>query len=273
MYQKQDLLAQLGRMGVPRDRIVLVHSSLRAVGDVEGGGQTGLDALVEHVTAEGGLLCLPTHTWHLMYEKNTITLDLQKQESCVGMLTKIALADPRSRRTLNPTHSMAVFGAPDRVADFVRGEEKQRTHTSPDGCYGKLYAEDGFVLLLGVSHKANTYLHCVEEMLAVPHRLAEGLVDVSIRHKTGEIEHRQVKTFDESRNGDVSLRFPKFEPAFRAYGCITDGKIGDAPTQLCAARGMYEVLARIYARSGGRELLGDDEPLSPDLYLDKEKSV
>lgn len=273
MYQKQDLLAQLGAMGVPRDRIVLVHSSLRAVGDVVGGGQTVLDALVEHVTAKGGLLCLPTHTWHLMYEKNAITLDLQKQESCVGALTKIALADPRSTRTLNPTHSMAVFGDPDRVAEFVRGEETLLTHTAPSGCYGKLYSHDGFVLLLGVSHKANTYLHCVEEMLAVPHRLADGLVDVSIRHKTGEIEHRQVKTFDEDRNGDVSLRFPKFEPAFRAHGCITDGKIGDAPTQLCTARGMYEVMARIYARSGGRELLGDDEPLSPDLYLDEEKPL
>ncbi len=270
MYQKQDLLAQLADMGVPRDRIVLVHSSLRAVGAVEGGGQTVLDALVEHVTAEGGLLCLPTHTWHLMYEKNAITLDLQKNESCVGALTKIALADPRSTRTLNPTHSMAVFGDPDRVAEFVRGEEHQLTHTSPNGCYGKLFAQDGFVLLLGVSHKSNTYLHCVEEMLAVPHRLAEGFVDVSIRHKTGQIEHRRVKTFDESRNGDVSLRFPKFEPAFRAGCCIVDGKIGDAPTQLCSARGMMRVLERIYARSGGRELLGDDEPLCPNLYRDEE---
>ena len=268
MFTKTELLEDLAALGVPRDRPVLVHSSLRAVGEMEGGGQTLLDALVEHITAEGGLCCFPTHTWHLIGE-NVPTLDLTKNESCVGALTRIALADGRGVRTLNPTHSMVVFGEPSRVASFVADEEKQHTHTAAGGCYGKLFFEDGAVLLLGVGHKANTYLHCVEEMLGVKNRLTSEPIDVSVRHPSGKLEHRRVYTFDEEKNGDVSLRFPKFEPAFRAHGCIRDGLIGHAPTQLCSARGMKRVMERIYTRAKGRELLGDDEPLDPACYETK----
>ena len=270
MFQKSDLLNDLAALSVPRDRVVLVHSSLRAVGDVAGGGQTLLDALIEHITAEGGLCCFPTHTWHLIGQ-DVPTLDLTKNESCVGMLTRLALADGRGTRTENPTHSMVVFGDATRVQSFIADEEKQLTHTSPSGCYGKLFAEDGYVLLLGVGQKANTYLHCVEEMLGVTGRLTAEPIDVSIRYPSGALVHRQVYTFDEEKNGDVSVYFPKFEPAFRAHGCIRDGRIGDAPTTLCSARGMKTVLERIYARAGGRDLLLDDEPLDPTLYENTEK--
>lgn len=265
MYRKQELLAQLAAMGVPSDRAVLIHSSLRAVGSVEGGGETLLEALVEHITAEGGLCCFPTHTWHLMGTADVPTLDLTKTETCVGALTKIALCDGRGTRTLNPTHSMVVFGDRDRVAEFVRGEEMQRTHTSPDGCYGKLYRDDGYVLLLGVGHQANTFLHCVEEMLSVSDRLAPTPIAVSVKYPSGKTEHREVVTFDE-KYGDVSCRFPKFEPAFRAHGCIADGFVGEAPTQLCSARGMKRVLETVYTRAAGREILADDAPLGVALY-------
>lgn len=268
MFTKAELFYQLAALGVPRDRPVLVHSSLRAVGAIEGGAEALLDALVGHITSEGGLCCFPTHTWHLI-GADVPTLDLTKNESCVGALTCVALADGRGVRTRNPTHSMVVFGAPDRVSAFVAGEEAQITHTAAGGCYGKLFSEDGFVLLLGVGHKANTYLHCVEEMLGVPGRLTAEPIAVSIRDKSGAVEHRRVYTFDEEKNGDVSLYFPKFEPAFRAHGCIRDGRIGHAPTQLCSARGMKRVMEMIYVRADGRELLGDGEPLDPALYETK----
>ena len=120
-------------------------------------------------------------------------------ETCVGALTRLALEDGRGTRTLNPTHSMVVFGDPARVAAFVADEEKQVTHTSPRGCYGKLFDEDGYVLLLGVGHKANTYLHCVEEMLGVADRLTEEPIDVSVKFPSGEVAHRLVYTFNEEK--------------------------------------------------------------------------
>ena len=40
MYTKSDLFAQLDALHIPRDRGVLMHSSLRLVGQVEGGALT-----------------------------------------------------------------------------------------------------------------------------------------------------------------------------------------------------------------------------------------
>ena len=45
MYTKKEILEQLKAMGAPRDTVVLMHTSLRAVGAVEGGAEVLLDVL------------------------------------------------------------------------------------------------------------------------------------------------------------------------------------------------------------------------------------
>ena len=63
MFTKQNIFEQLERMNAPRDSVVLVHTSLRLIGEVEGGGEGLLDILIEYFTAGGGLFIVPTHTW------------------------------------------------------------------------------------------------------------------------------------------------------------------------------------------------------------------
>ena len=47
MYKKAQLFSQLAELGAPRDSIILMHTSLKSVGDVEGRGEGLLDALIE----------------------------------------------------------------------------------------------------------------------------------------------------------------------------------------------------------------------------------
>jgi len=65
----------------------------------------------------------------------------------------------------------------------------------------------------------------------------------------------------------VSARYPKYEPAFRHHGAIIDGTVGSAAVQLCDARGMADVMKLVRERSGGIELMADEEPLNPAYYL------
>ena len=58
---KKELQTQLSEMGLRPDDTLLMHSSMKAIGDVEGGADTVLDALMEYFS--DGLLLLPTHTW------------------------------------------------------------------------------------------------------------------------------------------------------------------------------------------------------------------
>lgn len=266
MFTVKQIVKQLEEMRAPRDGIVLVHSSLRAVGEVEGGGQGLLDALIEYFTAEGGLLCIPTHTWGYMNKKDKITLDMTLAESNLGVLSRIAAADKRAVRTENPTHSMAVFGPRDRVLEFVKGEETLVSPTAPESCYGKLCREGGHVLLVGVAHNRNTYLHCVDEMLGIPDRMSEGTVKVSVKRPTGEIVEREMICHHSSFTVDLSLRFPQYETAFRYHHAITDGFVGNAPTQLCDTVKMKEVVEMIWERSGHKDVLRDEFPIPQRFY-------
>ena len=252
-------------MGAPKDRIVLVHSALSLVGRVEGGGEGLLDALIEYFTEEGGLLCVPTHTWANL-GKDRITLDMMEPESNLGALPTIALRDQRGIRSENPTHSMMVFGDRERAERFMSDESRVVTPTAPESCYGKIYDEDGYILLLGVAQDKNTYLHCVAEKLGIPNRMSDKPITVTVRRASGEMVTREMLLYETDYTDDISLRFPRYDTAFRYRGCTSQGFVGDAPTQLCRARGLLETVRLIFERSEGKDPLDGEKPIPPKWY-------
>ena len=262
MFTQADIHAQLAAMGAPQDRPVIIHTSLRAVGEVEGRGDGFLDALIAYFTAQGGLCCIPAHNWNNLSHPERITLDLTKAETCIGTLPNLAAARPEGHRSLHPTHSTTVFGDAERAEALISGEPTNMTSTGPEGCYGRLYREDGCVLLIGVGQERNTYIHAVEEMLGVPNRISAESREATIRLPSGEIIRRPLYYHKNvGITPFISYQYPKYEPAFRHHGCITDGQVGYAPAMLCSARGIYDVVKLIYERSGGIELLADATPL------------
>ena len=264
MIYREDILKQLEAFQIATGKPVLVHTSLRAIGEIEGGADTLLSALISYFTKDGGLLCIPTHTW------NRDVMDRSKAETCVGVLSNVAAAHPDGIRSMHPTHSIVVFGDRNKALEFIQCEIEANTPTSPNGCYGNFYKEDGYILLIGVEHNKNTFLHCVEEKLQVPNRLTKNMVERTIIHEDGRVEKRHLYWFDGSKIPDVSVNFGKFEPAFRYHECITDGFIGNAKVQLCSASKMKEVMELIYKRSAGEELLADNQPLDKKLYANEE---
>ena len=272
MHTKASIINDLTRMNAPRDKVVLVHTSLRAVGEVEGRGEAFLEALIEYFTADGGLLLIPTHTWANLGGESDITLDMSSDRTCIGTLPSIAAVHPMAHRSLHPTHSMAVFdgktktGEPGPAEDYIAGEVLVDTSTSPKGCYGRVYDMDGRILLIGVGHNRDTYLHSVEERMDVPNRLSVNPVNIKIRLLSGDVIERPIRHHHAVGIKDVSARYPKYEPAFRLHGAVEDGVIGNAAVQLCDARKMAEVMELVRKRSGGIELMADEEPLDPKFY-------
>ena len=260
MITKEKIYEQLESFRFAQGRPVLVHTSLRAVGEIEGGGQTLLDCLIDFFTQKDGIFCVPTHTW------STGMLDMTKNETCIGVLPNLAAGHPDGTRTPHPTHSMAVFGKRGLVEQFVKDEEKVTTPASPNGCYGKIYDMDGHIMLLGVGHNKNTYLHCVEEMLDVPNRLDEHPGKRTVIDKNGTVHTVLTRGHHADGIPDVSANYIKYEPAFRYHGCIADGILGNASVMMCSARGMKEVVELVDKRRNGAELLSDNSPLDEKLY-------
>lgn len=263
MFTKLDIIKQLTDLGAPRNSVVIMHSSLKSIGEVEGRGEAVLDAMIEYF-AEEGLFCVPTHTWsNLATDK--ITLDMTLSDSNLGAFPCIALKDARGVRSENPTHSIVVFGDRENALSLIKAEPLATTPTSPIGALGELYRRGGYVLLVGVGQDKNTYLHFVDELLCTPGRMSNKPESVTIKKPSGEIIEREIYMYDESL-GDISELFPKFEPAFAAHGCLTYGNIGAARACLCSAAGMKEVVELIYSRADC-DPLRDKDTIPEEWYI------
>lgn len=252
MYTRDDIIKQLNAIGPPRDRVVIMHSAYSKVGNIYGGPEAFLDIMVEYFTVHGGLFCIPTHTWDLV-DRTDVTLDLGKKYTNLGLLPRLALDREDGIRSENPTHSLVVFGERERALSFIENEARVETPTSPKGCYGKLYSEGGSVLLVGVDHSANTYLHAVDEMLGIP-RLESYPRKLAVRYADGREDKRDIYMFDESE-GDFSHYFNKYYDCFCESGAQRSGKIGDADALLCDAASIKDTLEQIYRRYEGRDPL------------------
>ena len=266
MYSKQDILKQLRAIKAPQDSVVMMHSAFRTIGGFEGGAEAFLDTMIEYFTEKGGLFCVPAHTAGNWFLGKEITLDMLSSENDLGILSKIAIERADGVRSENPILSTVVFGERARTEAFVRDDEFIKTPTAPESCFGKLYQQNGYVLLLGVGHEKNTFLHSVGEILELDDRMSNEEVTATVRRKSGETAIRKLRLYHCEKTIDVSLRFPKYEVAFRYHGGITDGFIGDAPIQLCSAVKMTDTVKLIFENSGGEDPLGSEFPIPPKWF-------
>ncbi|MBP3704101.1 MAG: AAC(3) family N-acetyltransferase, partial [Clostridia bacterium] len=70
MFTKEELKQQMKEMGIKPDDTVLIHTSLKAVGPVEGGAEGFIDAFCEYL--DEGLFVVPTHTWATVSRDNPV---------------------------------------------------------------------------------------------------------------------------------------------------------------------------------------------------------
>lgn len=245
MHTFSTLLHDLTELGIQSHERLLVHSSMKSLGMVEGGADTVLDALVHHLRE--GLLLLPTHTWQEWNNPDGI-FDPATEPSCVGILTERFRRRPGVIRSWHPTHSIA--GAGELAAPFLEGEQHTRSPCPQNGCWGRLYDIGARILFLGAPLSTNTFLHSVEEWHAVPDRLAAQPTPFRIRTREGTLldcpQHRHF-----SSAGDVSRHFGKVEAELLQRGIARAGRIGDARCVLCDARGMADLVGRHLERDPG----------------------
>lgn len=274
-YNKQQLKDQLESMGLKGDETILIHSSMKSIGEVDGGADTVLDAWMEYF--KDGLLLLPTHTWKTVNADNPV-YNPQTTPSCVGLLTNMFMKRDGVIRSLHPTHSMAGYGK--NAAEYLAGEEYNNTPCTPGGCYDRLRDAGGKVLLVGVGHERNTYIHSVEEVLNVPNRLSDMPMELVIEllkededNKNKKLPHYNradgwkkcidsnggydnnnklcrkvyVRKHYNAQQPHISDDFVKLNQIFIDSGVVKKVKFGDADSLLCDAKGMFNVVRQVIA--------------------------
>lgn len=173
---KADIQKALENLGVQKGDILMVHTSLSALGFVCGGAQVVIEALMEAVGTEGTLM-MPTQSWKNLdptagvhWEEPEQWWDLIRQNwpaydkaitptNTMGAVAEMFRSWPGTLRSDHPARSVAAWG---KHARYLT-EKHDLSNIFGDGSpIGKFYELGGSVLLIGVGYDKNTSLHLAD---------------------------------------------------------------------------------------------------------------
>lgn len=252
---RASLVQDLERLKLDPKGTLLVHSSMKSIGQVEGGPDAVLDALAEYMS--GGLLVLPTHTWAYLNSEGFV-FRVAETPSCVGLLSELFRQRPGVFRSLHPTHSVAACGA--EAEAFVAGDEQCDTPCARGSVWGKLWDRQAEILLIGVDLRRNTFFHGVEEWLDIPGRISE-------RHKqlyTVKADGTRIFCPVRGHSAPVSENYFKVEELLLEKGAMRIGRFGNAEARVCDAAQSTELLSAMLRIQP--DLFGDDAPVQRHLF-------
>ena len=165
MLTKTEIIAGLRQLGLEAGAGVMVHSSLKSFGYVQGGPQTVIETLMEVITPEGTLLMPSFNHDHPFREGGAGYYDPRETPTINGAIPDHFWRMEGVSRSLDPTHPIAAWGK--HSQRYTRFHHRTLT-MGPQSPLGLLYAEGGRGLLLGVDYGANTFHHVVEMTTGAP---------------------------------------------------------------------------------------------------------
>lgn len=244
MHTKEQLKAQLKAMGIEPTDTVVIHTSMKAIGEVEGGPNGFLDAFCEYLSE--GLFLVPTHTWDEVTADNPY-YDVRSSVPNIGLIPRVAATRPDGIRSLHPTHSVWAYGK--RAEEFIAGEENSCSPAPTGGCWDRMADWHAKILLIGVKNDKNTFIHSIDERAKLPNRISKDSFEVNVTDWEGKTFHHPMHFHKCSMTDDISIYYGNFEKPMVEFGIQTFGTLADAPVRIVDAMGCRELVMKIYSRA------------------------
>lgn len=220
---RSEVTEQLLALGVKPGVVLLAHTAFSKVSPVEGGPRGLIEALLAALGSHG-TLAMPS-----MSDDDDHPFDPRKTD-CRGMgiVADTFWRLPGVLRSDSP-HAFAAIGP--RAAEITAPHPVDAPH-GLDSPVGRIYELDGYAVLLGVGHDANTTIHLAENRAGVRYRrpkyatLLRG--EQLMRYDYGEIDH-------------CCQNFNLMDQWLKAEGLERSGVVGHAEARLTRSRDIVEV--------------------------------
>lgn len=241
-----------GRLGIAPGDTLMVHASVRAVGEVAGGPDQIHLALKDALTDQGTLMMYASCPAYVdEIGRGNLTAEQERE-----LLEKLPAFDPMTARSARDNgalvellrtypgssvnHHVARFVVWGRHAAHLISTQPWNYAFGRQSALERFVELDGKILLLGCDHDSVTFLHYAEHIVDIPgKRIARYKVPAD---DSGVRKWREMEEVDTSDGGAHShwpdRFFARLVDTYLRRTQNTGGRVGDAPSVLLDARGL-----------------------------------
>lgn len=158
---------------------LLIHSSLRSIGDLKNQASPLVEDIENHFSEDGTVIMMTSTPTEFSLKK---VFDILKTKSEMGILTEVFRERNKFNRSRVPMTSFCALGK--NLDDYVKEFNSYLDKSSP---FQALLNHNGYIVLVGVDFNRCTLYHLPEEVMKVPYnhykRFYGQLVDFDGRSK------------------------------------------------------------------------------------------
>ncbi len=228
------LTRELTDLGLRRGDMLIVHSSLKSLGFIEGGAPGVINSILNAVGPEGTLI-VPALTGKREDSPECPPVFNVLDTPCwTGIIPETVRKMKGAKRSLHPTHSVAALG---REVDYVTcGHQFTRSPCDMGSPYFLNAINNGHILLVGVDQESNTSIHSCEELAQVPYHLQKDVTEAYITGYNGET----IKVENRLHNWEKpETDFNKLDTLYMEAGIMRMKQIGNAKVRYIDAGKMF----------------------------------
>lgn len=160
IFNSKDIKRQLEDLGLNKNDKFVVHTSLKAIGEMEEGAKTLFDAFKEVISDEGTVMA-PGLSYINVNKENPI-FDVLNTPVCVGAFPEFFRKQEGVIRSIHPTHSISAYGKDSEA--LTKNHILDTTPAGENSPLRLLSKCKGKILMLGCGLCPNTSMHSVEEL-------------------------------------------------------------------------------------------------------------
>jgi aminoglycoside 3-N-acetyltransferase len=240
VVSRSELLDGFGQLAFKAGDVILVHSAMRTVGQIDGGADAVIDALLELVGPRGTLV-VPTYTFAHEAEADPI-IDPANDKAEMGIITETARRRSDARRSTAFRHSFAAIGP---RAEVITATDPALCAFDPRSTFGVMLALNTQVILLGVTYTSSTSHHFAEYMSEVPYRQTIPK-QVKVRLPDGSVVPQamtdyQPKSSGGSYYGTRSPDFNRLGMMLEKQGSVSKTFVGNAAVRKFPMRDLIDL--------------------------------
>ena len=252
MHSRQELAEGFRALGVSAGDRVMLHASVRAVGDIAGGPDQVHLALKDVLTPEGTLM-MYAGCPRYYDEVGRGNLDAAAEEEVLAKLPAFDATTARSARDhgilveffrtfpgTRVNHHVTRFAVWGRDAEYLLSQQPWNYALGAGSALERFVALDGEILLLGADHDTVTFLHYAEHIANFSgKRIAR--YQVPVRDEHGRRVWRAQDEVDSANGAHANWPdrfFARITDTFLRNEGVSPGLVGDAASYLVSSAGL-----------------------------------